>query len=1228
MPALVARQWHILRVSRCSAPAWAARRSIAYAVKKQHSAILIPSSPATVQPGDLIPHVAPAHAPASTRYPVIFVTPAFATWLQDPHVFLKPALEKLYKQLLIHGHGHKVHALAAVVDKLPIPQALADPNVVQHEALRRSLHPPTSDTGHEGVAYALLRQTEMFDERRDEEGSVGQGKIDFVSWGSNKKMGQTGYADTLQLPLANTVFQTGSPFTMFKSTWVVDPNRKHELVMESKTNLKRVGLSIHPAFHGAQSVSALSIPLIPLTYPRLVTEGMGNILRRVRGPDQVDLQASHELEQAVPQYFEARNQAAQAIAVWALVTPAEIVPNMARLAAELVEGEDRPRVSAPATFTSPIDIWKAFWRGNPPKWNDLVPSALARGARLHRVLSGGGGWGNKAGLLALDPSFHGDELSFSPPTTEASEEPQDLGSAIHRIVRSQDAVQFFASPTPPEPASTSYEANSIALEKLSTSTHPTWRWELGMIPSTADTLQNTSWQYASNTSTSAQGDHIFVLPNSFGALSERGLTLKSETRENNKSPYVPSGGTTVDVPFSRFSAVLMEELDEKEAGSGKEDTNRLGVAEERAKSIKTMDGEGNKPAQDIEEERNRSDAIYVPSQANGKIEVDGSDPGQQDSGPAIYKYSASSSSMCMRAFLDYSLGRAKKSVHRLESELKDVLQALSVSVPNTASSEPTTTSASEATNNGEKPKSRMSTLINFWDKRMRKVRRSIEDLAQEVNEVLTIIEDAQAAMTRFPELESGEDLMRDAVEDLKGVVGAVVASKDIPQYRRIIRVQSSSLIEESAQKENPQQVRISRVTSTPIEKRAEGEDPQLLRIIRVSSSLNQEREEEYHPRPIRIKTYAASDSSMPESLFVCIQLKRELKARKEILYAFELLVARMLRRNLHDKIRALDRLCNESDEALYLHQAEAHQIIDRVHDAVLSDLQRLTNMIETRFETPIEEFRETVQRISDRIALAQTPNNIIQQADNITTTLTILHTALRWVLAIMIIRRQSQKRQLPFTRSRTGPLQNLLIRLRVLPKSEKERFHLDALERRNPRFKDLVIGKWRRGWEMKMRARMHGSEEPESEMAQMGLDEGWRSRIEYSHEEHRARRRRGTVGKRRNIVRFHATGASKTSMVRKHMGHRVRRIRQGSLPPPSPDHPSETHESSRILDPFGRPLSVPLVKSNEVRIRSFAHGSPKRREKRQEAIRRKEEGERQKEMRTVMGAVEGWLKGF
>jgi hypothetical protein len=462
---------------------------------------------------------------------VLLVTPSFASWLNDEQ-FLAKAIRRAYSHVSMATPSLTIDVLSAVVDRLPAGAAIKPGTSVYDQVMRRSTEPPVGDAGYEGVAFVTLPAAASVPSTSPR--APEKGAIDFSVVG--ERADETVYTETWRLPLANTVFQTGTPTTMALSEWGLT-TRDNTLAMFQKIDVSHHGVNITAAAHtSSQTVSALSIPLVPLTVPRVVDGCMGNIIRRVIGPDNKPTTASAELEHVVSHFFKARGEPPQPTTAWALVTPQSLSPLMLTYTSSLLSSRKEKKEKINRGLA-----WERLWQLDALSGNRLVSSAFAQGARLHRVLSGGGGWGKKAGLLSLDPVPTSEEVPIRMEDASSSfDGPGDFSTALTPVVHDGDAIQFFISP------GSSRELNSLEnLRKLPKDR--TWGWELGTIPSTVDQIPGDSWQH-----NGVDPKYVAVFRHSFGALAEGGLTLTRRAQLNPEEPLSLLGTSTVDVPFSRF----------------------------------------------------------------------------------------------------------------------------------------------------------------------------------------------------------------------------------------------------------------------------------------------------------------------------------------------------------------------------------------------------------------------------------------------------------------------------------------------------------------------------------------------------------------------------------------------------------------------------------------------------------------------------------------------------
>lgn len=243
------------------------------------------------------------------------------------------------------------------------------------------------------------------------------------------------------LPLANTLFQNGRRSTLFASRWLSPSAAGRQMELERREEKSHQEVS---CLRGARELP-LRIPLMPLAPPRKIVAGLGNIVRQVE-IDGVVSPASKELEMLIPQIFEKRavqtgelSQAPSPIGVWAWVLPAHLVEKM-------------HYDSAFRTYYSNQDVEE--WRLDVDA-REIYEELLHHNCRMHKIcksscpdvlrcptsfvstnhasgwiVSGGGGWGAKQGLLSLDPE-----------TTYAAPEQVDIDMFIKAFEERNSASQ-------------------------------------------------------------------------------------------------------------------------------------------------------------------------------------------------------------------------------------------------------------------------------------------------------------------------------------------------------------------------------------------------------------------------------------------------------------------------------------------------------------------------------------------------------------------------------------------------------------------------------------------------------------------------------------------------------------------------------------------------------------------------------------------------------------------
>lgn len=367
---------------------------------------------------------------------------------------------------------------------------------------------------------------------RSHSSSVGAGRADAVSQIDEQEGDMT-----LQLPLANTLFETGHPQTMLRSEWSSTDgalnllSMKHLVLAEALLDLS----SMWDASHQIRQTDVLA-DLVPLTPTQKVHTAMGNVIRELSDPADAQnvIPASQQLENSVASYFRALNVPQQAVSVWALVVP-DSLPHQSPFDAASIQEEPGPKVGAASDDL--VELWKAPGI----MWQDHVLGALARGGRLVKVLSGGGGWGKRAGLLSLDS-----ETSFVAPDDEIPDTmPFDAPAFLTApgAAKPGESVQFF-----------------ISTQERSTSEPVSLRRRLV----TLDFGTVASEALASESEVAVEGPaHLDIYENYFGALTEKGIALKVAQDDH-------AAWTKVNVPDSRVITTLVPKSplhDKPHAGS-------------------------------------------------------------------------------------------------------------------------------------------------------------------------------------------------------------------------------------------------------------------------------------------------------------------------------------------------------------------------------------------------------------------------------------------------------------------------------------------------------------------------------------------------------------------------------------------------------------------------------------------------------------------------------------
>ena len=397
--------------------------------------------------------------------------------------------------------------MAAVIDRIPVTHGVVQDLATHSDALLDK----SGQDGSEGVSVAVLSSSSAapdlwstHHEGRERETMTIQQRCTlsfvFPCTGSASSQGQklssrSPQSQMIQLPVANTVFQNGRTSNLLAQRWIL----QHRNDAESKLMLDRKAFLPQQTLHIVDLLAAknmhlhqsLRSSLAQITPARAVTAAMGNIIRKIRvgGSSEENTPASKELEKAISSGIRRGTVPAQPAGVWALVKPRE---HTARNESESIEPK--------------IDF-------------DLLENAIFSGCRLHKVLSGGGGWGEKQGLLALDPDsdyISRQQECQSGLGVEPDVEVEEF-QALGEVVKPGDIVTFYIyNPSLVLKSATDSPPCISASESLASLS-----LMFGSLPSTMDAMPD---PIGTGNAASMQSN-CAMIRNHFGMLSEQGMSL-------------------------------------------------------------------------------------------------------------------------------------------------------------------------------------------------------------------------------------------------------------------------------------------------------------------------------------------------------------------------------------------------------------------------------------------------------------------------------------------------------------------------------------------------------------------------------------------------------------------------------------------------------------------------------------------------------------------------------
>ncbi|KAI9928945.1 hypothetical protein MW887_001338 [Aspergillus wentii] len=465
-------------------------------------------TPEQITPDDVLSSIPPIPASLAEpgNVPVLFVTPSFAPWIDPSGEFLEQWMNRLFHNSP-DSRSAPLHAIAAIIDRIPDSRVPGN-GILESEGLSLMFVKEENIQG-KAAPPRRIRST----------GSEESALIFSVQAGAPNRSGDAVHRPIYEvgLRLANTIFINGNENTLFGMRWALD-SVSNKLSLDQSIDLTNCVLNTSANFVHDK----FELPLHPVSQRRKVVSSMGNILRQVSkstdGNSKAPMPASSELEKELPRYIAEHNIEDRRVSVWALV--------------------ERPDADALNETDSA---------------QDRLDKAIRAGGKLHRVMSGGGGWGKKQGLLSLDPEIRflttadqGNLLVlnnlFDPNAdTLPGLPPLDKGliiddlSLLSQVAREDDYIQFFVSVEP------KLDQND-ALPKVqegAISCHFGVLSDPEILEESVDNM--------------AQID-LAALPNYFGALSEKAITYLQPVIEAEGE--ILESGTKLDVPGSRVDLIV------------------------------------------------------------------------------------------------------------------------------------------------------------------------------------------------------------------------------------------------------------------------------------------------------------------------------------------------------------------------------------------------------------------------------------------------------------------------------------------------------------------------------------------------------------------------------------------------------------------------------------------------------------------------------------------------
>ena len=473
------------------------------------------SSPPPDRVEDVLHHLPVAEHHAGGRLDIVLLfTPSLAHLAHPTSSFVRDAVGRLLpasEAIEASRTARRCRVLAAVVDRLPGHRtSTTDPDI-------SSLAPGTGDDEREGISLlavssaagslsTIVRPT-LAGTHPDGGAERSERPPSLSLRMPPEGKGHALINRRLDVRLANTLFHTGHESTMVASDWS-SPVEARQWTCHGQDRCIQVELNLTHHDSKVRWSSDLRIPLTPLTPPRRIVESFGNILRRleVDGDGQTPVPASQELELALDAYLIDRGTRAQPVNLWALIIPR-----------------------------------RRFWTADVAWDGSDVARSIHVGARLHRVWSGGGGWGSNRGLLALAPAHDQTEAGPSPASGDGDGKDQDVARLrLSQVAAPGDYVQFLLP--------SAFRTDQLVDRPSSIpDLHPA-KTSGRILSVVVGVAGNHELPVSSDPPSAPAQVGLETIDDHFGVLSTRGLDHRSRMGGDDD----PEMATTIDVPSTRL----------------------------------------------------------------------------------------------------------------------------------------------------------------------------------------------------------------------------------------------------------------------------------------------------------------------------------------------------------------------------------------------------------------------------------------------------------------------------------------------------------------------------------------------------------------------------------------------------------------------------------------------------------------------------------------------------